>query len=542
MYKGLWRWFLLAFLLILPVSGYGEAENRLVGISFSRDSLRLVVMRDLAKDSQSFARGVLSGLLLKDGQMYVALSPDKFLFSQVPEALIFSFAGDILVSADIALKRRIREILGDLSDKDVFDFWQAASEGQEEVPKGLKVSLLPLRSEIIRLKDGFLIKDLVLQVDVACENASPIVDILRERLNKAVLEDAEFAPLRQLAYEWLAAQYIKELHRLDGLDFQGADFIDTGRFLFVRQNVPFDVIRKVNLYMRETRRPVEIMFNGWKIGIYGLIDFTGLLRNADIKKVDLSVADALKRLGKFVLTDDFRLVFSSIDKQALVRDWFRLFELTKDWRFWRWIGQRRAQLLVLLARIVPIDMDIDSIQGVHLGLYIRGDFFMEQALSLLRSAGLERLLYPKIGDADVKYIGLFDPGMLAKDKAEKLKGYIRLGWLPFMAAFDKGRVVAARLNGPTRDFFSGLLEGNHQLVNKFISRAIRDEFWSAVKDVKIIYNDSLKQAVYLLLLADEFRPFVDPRVASPWPMVVSYVLEEAGIDLMSGPIVKFSSK
>ncbi len=542
MYKGLWRWFLLAFLLVLPVSGYGSPDNRLVGVSFSRDSLRLVVVKDLPEDCQSFARGFVSGLLLRDSQMYTALSPDRSLFSQVPEGLLFSFAGDILVSADVALKRNIRNILGDLSDKDVFEFWQRASEGQEDVPRGLKVSLLPLRAEIIRLKDGFLIKDLVLQVDVACENASPIVDILKDRLNKAVLENAEFEPLRRLAYEWLAAQYTKELHRLDGLNFQGADFIDRGRFLFVRQESPFSIIRKVNSYIKETRRPVEIMFNGWKIGIYGLIDFTGLLRNANIKKVDLSVADALKRLGSFALTDDFRLVFSSMDRKALIRDWFRLFELTKDWRFWRWIGQRRAQLLVLLAGIIPADIDIDSIQGVHLGLYIRGDFFMEQALSLLGSAGLERLLYPKIGDADVKYIGVFDPGMLSKDKAEKLKGYIRLGWLPFMGAFDKGRVVAVRLNGPSRDFFSALLEDNHQLANRFISKAIKKEFWSAVKDVKIIYNDPLKQTVYLLLLADEFRPFVDPRVLSPWPVIVSYVLEESGIDLFSGPIVKFSSK
>ena len=537
------RIFLLLFLcLFIPFSiGYAKEngdDGRLVGVKFSKDSISFVLTNDDAQLDAEVGRQVLAGLVIRDADMYVGLSPAKSLFSQLPEPLLFSFVGDILLEADIELKRRIKQILSDLKDKEVFDFWQKVAEGSEEYPQGIKASIVSMPAEVLRLKDGFLIKELPLTVEVTGKRPSSIIELIQERLNNLLQNNEKFLSLRRLSYSLFAAQYLKELKRIDSIDFNGSAFIDSQGLIAVKSLDVLRKMRKLQAYISRSKQPIEVMFEGYKMKIYGLIDFTSLLKNVEVKELDLTVDEAISRLGRFERMPERMIVFSQLNKSDVIKDWMRISELAKDWRVWRWMGRRRAQLLSVLSCILPCEeMDIFASQSVRLGLYVSGSFFREAARDLLKLAGLNPDFVSDISDMDVKYIGAFDRGILPQEKERKLKKYLKLGWMPFLCAFDNGRVVAIRLDSKSREFYLALLEGKKTIVNNYIDKRINHDFWNAYKDVKILYNDPLKQAIYLLLLRDEYRAFISSEIAELWPQVYSYVLQEAGIDLFSGPVI-----
>ena len=466
-------------------------------------------------------------LMLPDQDLYVDLRWDRTLSSQIPGGLFFSRIGNVLVTADYRLKEEIRKILSDVTDKEILNFWQGVISGDVSLPPSIRVRVEFAPGEMFVLSDGILIKDAELQVLVGSENER-LNDILKSRLEHLLRESEEFSRLRDIARVILLGQKLKELSVIKNKKIKFSSFFGRRKLLGLNRGGS-ELLKLVRSYLSLKTKPISIHLRGYEINISGTIDFSGILPQIKEEEVDISVEDAIEKLGMFGIGRPPRIKPNSLNTDSIITDWQREVDLEPFWKILTILRRTRSQNLVACAFGFPIT------RRVKLGKDILVRYFVEEARRIFSDLGKDVDFLSSLSpDKSVKTLARFDPDSVnPSELADKLYGFIKLGYLVFTSGMEKGWVVGVKVNGVSRLFFSSLLSENKAYL-KYVLVPYRDEFEWAVKEVKADYMDPFEQELRLLELVSTYHSVLDHRIQDPWPFIYFSIRKLAGVDPFSG--------
>ncbi len=466
-------------------------------------------------------------LMLSDRDIYADLRWDRTLSSQVPEGLVFSRIGATIVESDYRLKEKIHEILSDLTDEQVLAFWQDVIGGKEKLPSLVNVKVEFAPGEVFVLSNGLLIRDANLQVLVGSDNER-LNELLSSRLEQEIKSSEDFSHLRELSKIILLGQKLKELALLKGRKMRFSSFFRRYKLLGLTGNDE-EILTLVGKYLLLKRNPVKIHLRGYEIKISGTIDFSGILPQIKEKEIDITVEEAIKKLEMFGIGLPPRIVPSRLPVESIIKDWQREVDLEPFWKILSILRRSRSQSLVSCA------YGFLNLRPVKLGFDIIGRYFVDEARVIFSDLGLpDGALDSLPSNQPIKILAKFDPDSVTRSElADKLYGFIKLGYLVFIPGMKDGWVVGCRLNEDSRLFFSSLFSDN-QVYLKYVPMEYRRDFENAVKRVKIEYMDPFKQEVKLLELVATYHVILDHRIQNPWPFICFSIRDLAGIDPFSG--------
>ncbi len=517
---------------------FGEdLTNDLVGIKFSDTSYSIVTEKQCPKKQavRKFFE-LWSALVLPEGDFFIDLRADRGFTYQVPSDLLFVKWGGLLSDVDLQLKASLREIISDISDPVVRNFWQSYIKEKKAKPIELRIVIEPALASIIALNDGVLIKNLELKVTVNEPKPTVLGELLSQRLTMQINQSSDFIGLRSLAKTVLLAQYIREQSALGKINVPFRSEFGKKRLLSVKSSSEIAVLSNVQSFIRLSIVPIRIFLDGYKLKIKGAVDFASMMSVCEVKQIPITVSEALDRLEQFYLTDVGKLKISSQNPEDLINSYIKDKQMVPFWK--KFLPKYKKEVIALhwAESLILEDKKLTEL-GIKLGSKIKGKWLKRAIRELVRSIGQSSRWINLLPDnAQIVFIGQFDPHLLPKEKERYLRETIKSGVIPFVSQLNKGEIVGMKIDERNKNFLLALLDVDKKGINRVISSNIEAQFYQAVRRIKIDFEDPFLKDVFLLSLVDTYKKMIDPRIVSIFPFIRSFLLEFSAVDLNSGLI------
>ncbi len=536
----------LAFCL-LPLSGRADNYYTVGGIKLTDKGCAFVIEK--SEDTSvcgKFAGLFLQGLAIPDTEMICSLSVLQDYSASLFYPLYGMPMGRVLLDSDLILKHRIKAIVTNLSDAKVLAFWKQALEKGDIFNSGsVELWVKPGKVLLIELKDGLLIKQAVLEVELEnVVNKTLWLDIVKPGIEKAINEEPGFKPLRDLFRVLICSQWYKE-RVLQGEKRPFNYIIDSRQIggVFNISRMDFSDVRAYNNLFFEKR---FIALGKRELSIFGAIDLTSTLQQSEIEKINADVNKAVKAVNLFKISGEYGFVFKDRGSAMLSRAGGFLEKnsassKTGKSRFMRFINNLfskggQSKLGAVLIGGVPVYPAITKIldrglSGIKLPAYISERGLSSAVADFLGDA-------PAAGRKGAQFVllGRTAQGLSDEDAYnELLKNIEDNKALLFPYLLKKGIKFGVLITDNEAQFFSALLKKDKKRLARFLSTNARPYFFKAMDSAGKRGLGKLKEITALLALSDQYRDKISYlKVRLDWVLRSSVGLFADKVDLVNG--------
>ncbi len=512
----------------------GRKEIELWGLGFQDKTLKLA-FSDEVKDRQTrkeIAKYVLTALAIGGGQFYVNLGAG-WLGKEVPLVLLFCEMGRELVEMDLLLKKKVRQILSDLSDERIYEYWRSVSLLGSKLVDSIYVEVMPVYANFIYLRDAVMLSSVSIEVLVGIAGGKSeedfvvdddLVSLLREKLSDIVNTSREFSPLRRMIRASLLVNESK--HRM--IDGKIASSIQYGISKDRIGGIYCDempVMELIGQYFRLISKPFTIRMFDKEITINGAIDLIGRGIEAQRKEIDVNLEKAIEVMGEGWIWSAGKLVWKKKEDIAKLVDKLEdKIKTVPKWKFW--VKQKNERLVhFVLAEFLGRGSNVKESLPIEVDGKLVKDFindclnWLNQKVSAYE--GIDRYRFY------VSYVnGEKEDGIWTLYLRE-----VSLGRLPFVRAFFYGVDIAVEMDTVNKRFYKMLLVKLNKGILKWVKADVRQMFWDTVSELWEKERSIVWRTVKLLATVQQYSYAIDRRIIRPWFLLRGWIMDKDGWDI-----------
>ncbi len=483
-----------------------------------------IVLEESEQENESidFANDFLTALVLPSNRMLVSLSVLQDYARSMYVPLEGTSLGADLLQADLTLKQRIRAMITNMSNEKIVSFWSSALANDELFNRSnnIQVWIKPAKVSIVELKDGMLIKNAVLEVEISnMVNKELWVDIVIPNIEDSINTEPVFKPLRDVFRILICSQWYKEYVFSSSYRSLLNSFIDSEKLagFFSFEKISF---RPFRFYSNIFFDKKYFSLGKRDFSIFGGVDFSGVLKGSDREVLSLSIDRALELMNMFKLSRGVGIeLVEKKEYEDRIEDFFDKNLEKKDVNgLFGWIKAffNRRQ-----------DVDCNKVFAVLLSLSANS---MRDMSYVLKDKFAKLPSDKRYVDGKALLQSLSDLGLLGGKQIEDLKdsGFVYLGKtgirsdadvydavinhlkednvLLFPNAISMGVLFGQQLSENEARFFEALFKYDAPQIKRYLSHDAASYFIEAMKNIKSQDISKIQSIIALVSIADMYMP------------------------------------